>query len=109
MTKTLIRNGTIATATDLYRGDVLIENEEIACIGTSLSVEADRTIDAAPSGTAIILFADIADSTMLTERMGDTAFRAKARELDSAMRAVTAGAAGASSTGAKILDRASLA
>ena len=42
-----------------------------------------------PSGTAIILFADIADSTMLTERMGDTAFRAKARELDSAMRTVT--------------------
>lgn len=42
-----------------------------------------------PSGTAVILFADIADSTMLTERMGDTAFRAKARELDSAMRTVT--------------------
>ena len=47
MTKTLIRNGTIATASDLYRGDVLIENEKIACIGTSLAVEADRTIDAA--------------------------------------------------------------
>ena len=42
-----------------------------------------------PSGTAVILFADIVDSTMLTERMGDTAFRAKARELDSAMRTVT--------------------
>ena len=47
MTKTLIRNGPIATASDLYRGDVLIENEKIACIGTSLSMEADRTIDAA--------------------------------------------------------------
>ena len=47
MTKTLIRNGTIATASDLYRGDVLIENEKIACIGTSLAMEADRTIDAA--------------------------------------------------------------
>jgi class 3 adenylate cyclase len=42
-----------------------------------------------PSGTAVILFADIVDSTALTERMGDTAFRAKARELDSAMRTVT--------------------
>ena len=41
-----------------------------------------------PSGTAIILFADIADSTGLTERMGDTAFREKARELDGALRAV---------------------
>ncbi|TMF12880.1 MAG: alpha/beta hydrolase [Chloroflexi bacterium] len=34
------------------------------------------------SGTAVILFADIADSTALTERLGDTAFRAKARDLD---------------------------
>jgi class 3 adenylate cyclase len=39
-----------------------------------------------PSGTAIILFADIVDSTALTERMGDTVFRAKARELDGALR-----------------------
>ncbi len=48
MTRTLIRNGTIATATDLYRGDVLIEGEKITAIGTSLSLpkEADRTIDA---------------------------------------------------------------
>ncbi len=38
------------------------------------------------SGTAIILFADIADSTALTERLGDAAFREKARELDSALR-----------------------
>ena len=39
-----------------------------------------------PSGTAIILFADIVDSTALTERLGDTAFREKARGLDAAMR-----------------------
>jgi class 3 adenylate cyclase/pimeloyl-ACP methyl ester carboxylesterase len=39
-----------------------------------------------PAGTAIILFADIADSTALTERLGDSAFRAKARELDDALR-----------------------
>jgi class 3 adenylate cyclase len=42
----------------------------------------------APSGTAIILFADIVDSTALTERLGDAAFRAKARELDGALRSV---------------------
>jgi len=41
-----------------------------------------------PSGTAVILFADIADSTTLTERLGDTAFREKARELDGALRAI---------------------
>ena len=39
-----------------------------------------------PSGTAIILFADIADSTALTERMGDAAFRDRARELDESLR-----------------------
>jgi class 3 adenylate cyclase/pimeloyl-ACP methyl ester carboxylesterase len=42
--------------------------------------------DDAPSGTAIILFADIADSTGLTERLGDTAFRERARALDTALR-----------------------
>ncbi len=40
-----------------------------------------------PSGTAVILFADIVDSTALTERMGDAAFREKARDLDGALRA----------------------
>ena len=39
-----------------------------------------------PSGTAVILFADIVDSTALTERLGDAAFRDKARELDGALR-----------------------
>jgi len=41
-----------------------------------------------PSGTAVILFADIADSTALTERLGDAAFRAKARDLDDGLRGV---------------------
>jgi len=41
-----------------------------------------------PSGTAIILFADIVDSTALTERLGDATFRAKARDLDGALRAL---------------------
>ncbi|MEX0786431.1 MAG: alpha/beta fold hydrolase, partial [Dehalococcoidia bacterium] len=48
--------------------------------------EAAPEHTAAPQGTAIILFADIADSTALTERMGDTAFREKARELDESLR-----------------------
>ncbi len=39
-----------------------------------------------PAGTAVILFADIAESTALTERLGDAPFREKARELDSALR-----------------------
>jgi dihydropyrimidinase len=48
MATTLIRNGTIVTATDLYRGDVFIEGERIAAVGTDLSttVKADSTLDA---------------------------------------------------------------
>jgi class 3 adenylate cyclase len=41
-----------------------------------------------PSGMTAILFADIVDSTSLTETLGDTAFRAKARELDTSMRTI---------------------
>jgi len=45
--------------------------------------EAERE---GPSGTAVILFIDIVDSTALTERLGDAAFRAKARELGGPLR-----------------------
>ena len=46
-----------------------------------------RVAPEAAHDTAIILFADIADSTALTEGLGDTAFRKKARDLDGALRA----------------------
>ncbi|MEX2226310.1 MAG: adenylate/guanylate cyclase domain-containing protein [Dehalococcoidia bacterium] len=42
---------------------------------------------AALSGTAVILFTDVAGSTSLTERMGDAAFRLAASALDERMRA----------------------
>jgi class 3 adenylate cyclase len=41
-----------------------------------------------PEGMAVLLFADIAESTALTEQLGDSAFRAKARELDNSLRSV---------------------
>jgi class 3 adenylate cyclase len=41
-----------------------------------------------PSGTAIILFADIVDSTALTERLGDAAFRDQARDVAAALRSI---------------------
>src|SRR2546429_6694272 len=44
--RTLIKNGTIITATDQYHGDVLIEDEKVALIGTSIDIQADNTIDA---------------------------------------------------------------
>ncbi len=60
--------------------------ESFAAIAAFLGAPTAR--EATPSGTAIILFADIADSTALTERLGDAAFRAKARDLDGALRAI---------------------
>jgi class 3 adenylate cyclase len=39
-----------------------------------------------PEGMAVLLFTDIAESTALTEQLGDAAFRAKARELDTSLR-----------------------
>jgi len=56
--------------------------------------EVETTPDL-PSGTAVILFADIVDSTVLTERLGDAAFREEARALDGALRAVIRESAGA--------------
>jgi len=41
-----------------------------------------------PEGMAVILFADIANSTALTEQLGDAAFREKARELDTSLRVI---------------------
>lgn len=42
----LIKNGTILTATDSYRGDVFIEGEVIKYIGSKLNMQADEEIDA---------------------------------------------------------------
>lgn len=47
---------------------------------------APRAAAAAAPGTAVILFTDIADSTALTERLGDAAFRTASRELDERLR-----------------------
>jgi dihydropyrimidinase len=44
--RTLIKGGTVVTAADQYRGDVLIEGEKISLIGTALDIPADKTIDA---------------------------------------------------------------
>src|SRR5215813_4036660 len=46
MATLLIRNGIVVTATDLYEGDVFVDGEKIAAIGSSLRMNADRVIDA---------------------------------------------------------------
>jgi dihydropyrimidinase len=45
--KTLIRKGTVVTATEATTADVLVDGEKVALIGLDLPVEADRVIDAA--------------------------------------------------------------
>ena len=42
----LIKNGTIVTATDHDLGDVLIAGEKLTTIGTTLTMPADRVVDA---------------------------------------------------------------
>src|SRR5438045_8057838 len=48
----LIKNGRVVTATDDFKGDVFIDGEKVHTIGKSLSMPADRTIDA--SGKLVI-------------------------------------------------------
>jgi len=63
--------------------------------------EAERE---GPSGTAVILFADIVDSTVLTERLGDAAFRAKARDVAAALRSLIADGGGRTIEGPTLGD-----
>ncbi|MDP6539129.1 MAG: amidohydrolase family protein, partial [Planctomycetota bacterium] len=46
MAKTLIQGGTVVTATEVFRGDVLVDGERVEAVGCDLSGEVDRTIDA---------------------------------------------------------------
>ena len=48
--------------------------------------EEGSTRPSVPSGTTIILFLDIADSTALTTKLGDAAYRERERALDSSLR-----------------------
>ena len=56
------------------------------------------------SGTAIILFTDIASSTELTERLGDARFRDASRALDASLRAAVRNAGGAAIDGKLLGD-----
>ncbi len=49
---------------------------------------------ALPSGMTAILFLDIADSTALTTKLGDAAYRERERELDTSLRAAITDAGG---------------
>jgi len=46
MKKTIIKNGTVVTATDVFNADILIENEKVKTIGRNISEKADSECDA---------------------------------------------------------------
>jgi class 3 adenylate cyclase len=55
-------------------------------------------------GTAVILFVDIVDSTALTEKLGDSAFREAARSLDEQLRAAIGRCGGSAIDGKLVGD-----
>ena len=44
--RTLIKGGTVVTATETTKADVVIEDEQVAAIGVGMPVQADVEIDA---------------------------------------------------------------
>jgi class 3 adenylate cyclase len=81
---------------------ILRATDEFLGIASEAEVERDKTIPS--SGTTVILFADIANSTALTEDLGDAAFRDKARELDEALRRAIASNGGTAIDGKLLGD-----
>jgi len=65
---------------------------------------SSRTSPGVANGTAVILFTDIVDSTALTERLGDVAFREASRALDAGLRDAIRHAGGASIDGKLLGD-----
>src|SRR3990172_4136297 len=73
---------------DLDKRDQDKSNEGARAAIDEFLGEGEKTARELPSGTAVILFADIVDSTALTERLGDAGFREKAREVGDSLRAL---------------------
>jgi class 3 adenylate cyclase len=90
-------NGQLAVVDDSNQARFILETTmAVRSFLGRADIEPPRLAERAPeaSGTAIILFTDIADSTALTERLGDGAFRGAARTLDERMRAAISAAGG---------------
>ena len=91
-------NGQLAMVDDSSQARFMLESTLAV---RSFLGAADDVPEAAPdeatvtsTGTAIILFTDIADSTALTERLGDAGFRSASRALDERIRTAMREASG---------------
>jgi class 3 adenylate cyclase len=61
--------------------------EQADAIGTFAGIATSSPLSTTvATGTAVIMFTDIVDSTALTERLGDAGFREASRNLDTALR-----------------------
>lgn len=68
-------------------GELSVDGWLSKLIGAELGLDRE-ILDEFPEGTVTILFADIADSTMLTEKLSDDSFRSLSRELEDSLRKV---------------------
>jgi len=102
-----VPKGTFAPV-EIERGETRLDRVSSVIQGFLRGVlpppERGAARESLPSGTAVILFTDIADSTALTERMGDTAFRAASRRIDDDVRAAIRDAGGTPVSGKVLGD-----
>ncbi len=85
-----------------YSGDIEVAASTIdEFLGEGEDAEPKTEL---PEGMAVILFADIVESTSLTEKLGDAAFRDKARELDTSLRTIIRECSGAPVEGKLVGD-----
>ncbi len=87
----LIPNATLTVVDSDTAWSPAVERATLAQIDQAMS-EMGGAVPAGPAAkqagtTAVIFFADIVDSTALTEQIGDDAFRDRARKLDASLRA----------------------
>jgi class 3 adenylate cyclase len=82
--------GTILHTFVLEFGAASVDGWLRRLVGAELGavIDDDEVGGTVPEGTVTIMFADIADSTALTERVGDERFRSLARVLDGSVRDV---------------------
>jgi class 3 adenylate cyclase len=76
----------------------------VAAVAARFFAADEGSITASPSDTAIILFADVVNSTAMTAQMGNESFRARTRQLDDALRAVIRDAGGSPVEGRTLGD-----
>ncbi len=85
-------------AIEAFLGDVRTEASHGSTPRSDAAEESHAT------GTAVILFTDIVDSTALTERLGDARFREASRALDAGLRTAIRDAGGAAIDGKLLGD-----